>query len=117
MIARTWSGRTAAEDAGRYLEYLLETGVREYRRTPGNRGVYVLRKVEDGRAVFLLISLWDSMEAVRGFAGPDPERAVFYPEDERFLVEFDETVEHYEVLAGPGSGGAGEKPGGEGDLP
>ena len=51
----------------------------------------------DGRTEFVMFTLWDSLEAVRGFAGDDPETAVFYPEDERFLVERDLTTAHYEV--------------------
>jgi heme-degrading monooxygenase HmoA len=98
VIARTWAGATRAEDADRYLEYLHATGFREYRVTPGNQGVLALRRLEGERAEFLLVSLWDSMEAVRRFAGDEPERAVFYPEDERFLVERDERVRHYEVV-------------------
>lgn len=97
MIARLWSGAVRQEDGERYLEYLEETGIAEYRSTEGNRGVMVLRRDRGGRMEFLLISLWDSMEAVRRFAGPEPERAVFYPEDDRFLVQRAETVEHYDV--------------------
>ncbi len=98
MIARIWRGATRAQDADTYVEYLNATGLREYRDTAGNQGVLALRRVNDDRAEFLLISLWDSMEAVRRFAGAEPERAVFYPEDERFLIERDERVEHFEVL-------------------
>ena len=106
MIARAWSGVTSAEDSAPYLEYLRETGVGTCRRTPGNEGVYVLRKVEADRATFLFLSLWESMEAVKRFAGGAPERAVFYPEDERYLLERDEGVEHWEVLVRPdGAGG------------
>jgi heme-degrading monooxygenase HmoA len=98
MIARIWRGATRAEDGADYVEYLEATGLREYRDAPGNRGVLALRRQEGGRAEFLLLTLWDSMDAVRGFAGDDPERAVFYPEDDRFLVERGERVEHYEVV-------------------
>ncbi len=102
MIMRSWRGSTTLADAEAYYQYIQETGIKGYQSTPGNRGVYVLRRTVDGRAEFLLLSLWDSMEAIHRFAGPDPERAVFYPEDERFLVEFDRTVNHYEVLFQPG---------------
>lgn len=105
MIARTWSGKTSAEDGDRYLEYLHETGVRACRATPGNRGIYVLRKDDGEQAAFLFLSLWDSMEAVERFAGNEPERAVFYPEDDRFLVERDQTVEHWEVTVEPDAAG------------
>jgi heme-degrading monooxygenase HmoA len=97
MIARTWRGATQAQDAEAYLEYLRRTGLAEYRKTPGNRGVLGLRRIVKDRAEFLLISLWDSREAIRQFAGDDIEKAVFYPEDERFLVERDDYVSHFEV--------------------
>lgn len=96
-IARLWRGATRARDADRYLEYLVATGVRESRAVPGNLGVRVLRRIDGDRAEFLFVSLWDSMDAVRSFAGDEPERAVFYPEDEGFLVEREEVVRHYEV--------------------
>ncbi len=98
MIARTWRGATAAGDAEAYLDYLRETGFAQYRATPGNRGVLALRRHVDGRAELLLLTLWESAEAVRRFAGADPDRAVFYPEDERFLVAKDDRVDHFEVV-------------------
>jgi heme-degrading monooxygenase HmoA len=98
MIARTWRGATKAQDAETYLEYLHRTGFSEYRKTAGNRGVLGLRRTVKDRAEFLLISLWDSKEAIQRFAGDDIEKAVFYPEDERFLIERDDHVSHYEVV-------------------
>lgn len=98
MIARTWRGWTRSEDGERYLDYLHETGLTAYRDTPGNRGVLALRRYKDNRAEFLLVTLWESREAVLRFAGPDCERAVFYPEDERFLVNRDDHVDHFEVM-------------------
>jgi len=98
MIARTWRGATKAEDADAYVEYLEKTGFSEYRATPGNRGVLALRSVSGGRAEFLLLTLWESEEAIRRFAGDDISRAVFYPEDDRFLVERGERVDHFEVV-------------------
>ena len=98
MIARTWAGAVRAADADAYVEYLHRTGFPEYAGTPGNRGVLALRRRVGDRAEFLLVTLWDSEEAVRAFAGDDIERAVFYPEDDRFLVERGERVNHYEVV-------------------
>ena len=97
MIARTWRGATAAHDADAYLDYLHQTGLADYRRIEGNRGVLALRRIHDDRAEFLLVSLWDSEESIRQFAGDEIEKAVFYPEDERFLVDRDNHVFHYEV--------------------
>lgn len=98
MIARSWAGATRASDADAYLEYLHATGFAEYRATPGNRGVLALRRLAGERAEFLLLTLWESEEAIRRFAGDDIERAVFYPEDERYLIARDERVRHYEVV-------------------
>lgn len=98
MMARTWRGATRAEDADAYVEYLEKTGFSEYRATPGNRGVLGLRRMAGDKAEFLLVTLWESEEAIRRFAGEDIERAVFYPEDDRFLVERDEHVNHFEVV-------------------
>ena len=103
MIARIWHGITAAAKADAYLDYLNQTGVPDYQATTGNRGVYVLRRIEGDVAHFTLISLWDSMAAIEQFAGPEPEQARYYPEDKEFLLEFEPTVTHYEVLIRPES--------------
>ncbi len=100
MIVRIWHGVTPAAKCDEYFDYLDETGVPDYRATEGNRGVYVLRRIEGNRAHFLTISFWESIEAIEQFAGSDPERARYYPEDEEFLLDFEPTVEHYEVLVG-----------------
>jgi heme-degrading monooxygenase HmoA len=101
MIVRIWHGMTAAAKSDEYHDYLDRTGVPDYRATEGNRGVYVLRRIEGERAHFLTVSFWESIEAIKSFAGSDPERAKYYPEDEQFLLDFEPTVEHYEVLTGP----------------
>jgi heme-degrading monooxygenase HmoA len=105
MILRTWRGRTRIEDRDRYLRYLRETGIREYRATAGNRGVFVSWRERKGQAEFFLLTLWDSMHAVERFAGSSPEEAVFYPEDEDYLVDRDMHVDHYEVLEAPAAFG------------
>lgn len=98
MIARLWRGVTPASKADEYLDYLTQTGLKEYRHTQGNRGVRVLRRVEGEEAEFLLISLWESYEAIKRFAGEDYEKAVYYPEDAEYLLVMEETVQHYEVV-------------------
>ena len=97
MIARTWRGWTSADDAARYTDYVKETGVQGLGETEGNRGVYMLRRIDGNRAEFIVLSLWDSLEAIKAFAGDDIESAVFYPEDDDFLVEREWTCVHYEV--------------------
>ena len=56
------------------------------------------RRTEDGRTHFLLVTLWESWEAIRAFAGDDPERARYYPEDAEYLLELEPRVTHYEVV-------------------
>jgi len=101
MIARSWDGVTEAARADEYLEYVRRTGVSDLVSTDGNRGVYVLRKLEGERAHFRLVSLWDSMDGIRRFAGEDPEQARYYPEDARYLSHLEPRVEHYQVLIAP----------------
>ena len=98
MIARLWHGMTPADRADEYLDYLNSTGLPDYRRTPGNRGVYVLCRTEGDIAHFLLVSLWESYDAIRQFAGEDIEEARYYPADKDFLLEFEPRVTHYDVL-------------------
>jgi heme-degrading monooxygenase HmoA len=97
MIARIWRGRTPATKSDEYLEILERTGLKDYAETEGNRGVLLLRRISAGVAEFTALTLWDSMDAVRRFAGDDPERAHYYPEDPEYLLEMNPFVEHYEV--------------------
>lgn len=97
MIVRMWRGAVRPEDAEAYAAYIDETGMAEYGKTAGNRGAYMLRREAGALTEFVTVSMWDDWKAVRAFAGPHPERAVFYPEDDRFLVEREETVTHYDV--------------------
>lgn len=100
MIARLWRGVTPEARGEEYLDYLQETGVKACRATPGNRGVFVLRRLGSGGAEFLFVSLWESMEAIHRFAGPDADKAVYYSGDADYLLEMEPGVAHYEVLVG-----------------
>jgi heme-degrading monooxygenase HmoA len=104
MIARVWHGVVAAEKAEDYARYLADSdrGVRDYRRLPGNRGAYLLRRTDGDRVHFLLVSLWDSREAIAGYAGPDIERAQYFEYDRECLLDPDPLVTHYEVLVPAG---------------
>jgi heme-degrading monooxygenase HmoA len=97
MIARIWRGAVRAEDADEYVAYIDDTGMTEYKGTPGNRGAWMLRRDVGELTEVITFSLWDSLDAVKAFAGDDYETAVFYPEDDCFLVERDETCRHYDV--------------------
>lgn len=103
MIARVWHGvvpLVKAEDYGRYLSE-SDRGVRDYERVPGNRGACLLRRVDGDRVHFLLLSFWDSRQAIEGYAGPDIERAQYFPYDRECLLDPEPGVAHYEVLVAP----------------
>jgi antibiotic biosynthesis monooxygenase (ABM) superfamily enzyme len=97
VIARVWRGVTAAEDGDAYAAYIEETGTTNARKLAGSRGTLVLRHTEGGRTEFQTVILFNSLDDVRAFAGDDIERAVFYPEDDRYLIERDLAVTHYEA--------------------
>jgi heme-degrading monooxygenase HmoA len=98
VIARIWRGAVRPGDADEYAAYVRDTGVDEYRSTPGNKGAWILRRPVGDLTEIVAFSLWESMDAVRAFAGDDPSHSIYYPEDERFLVERSEVVEHYDVV-------------------
>ena len=97
MIARFWSGAVRSTDADEYAGYIQETGFAEYGRTPGNRGAWLLRREEQGVTEFIALSMWESIDAIRAFAGADIEAAVLYPEDERYLIGGESRTVHYDV--------------------
>lgn len=97
MIARIWQGAVRPDDGDAYAAYMLDTGLAVYAATPGNRGAWILRRDLDDRTEFLAVTLWDSLDAIRAFAGDDAEAAVYYPEDDRYLIERAPAVAHYEV--------------------
>jgi heme-degrading monooxygenase HmoA len=97
VIVRIWRGWTRPEDTKAYAEYITRTGIAEYEATPGNRGAYIVSRPDGDRTEFLTISFWDSRDSIVGFAGEDIDQAVFYPEDDQYLVDRETTVKHYVV--------------------
>jgi heme-degrading monooxygenase HmoA len=100
MIARMWRGWVRTERAAAYVDYIAGTGLAEYRGTAGNLGAQMLtRDLGDGRTEVVTLSWWESLDSIRGFAGDDVSVAVFYPEDDDYLVDRETTVTHFEVAA------------------
>jgi heme-degrading monooxygenase HmoA len=98
VITRIWHGSTRAEHADAYLRYLEESGIADYKNTPGNLGVQVLRRLDGERCHFWTVTRWDSYESIKGFAGEQYEQARYYPEDARYLLEFEPNVLHCETF-------------------
>lgn len=110
MIVRIWRGNTPLEKAEAYGALIARTGLKDYAATAGNRGALILRREDQGSAEFLVVSFWDDVEAIKRFAGQDPSRSVYYPEDDEYLLGKEPRVAHYEVVAGSvPSAGAGER--------
>ena len=97
MITRVWRGWTSAANADAYEELLRTKIFPEIGRLPGSRGATLLRRDSGGEVEFVTLTRFDSLEAVRGFAGEDYELAVISPEAEALLARGDERVAHYET--------------------
>ena len=102
MIARLWHGRTPIEEAGAYSQFLNARAIPDYKGTPGNLAVHILRRDDGSVAHFYTLTFWESLEAIRRFAGDPVARAKYYPEDRDFLLEFEPEVTHWEVVGGTG---------------
>ena len=102
MIARIWHGRTLTAKADEYERYLNASGVERMLKTDGNHGVEVLRKSDGPRTDFVVISYWESIDAVKRFAGKEFEKAVILDRDREFLIEVEPNVLHYEVVRAAG---------------
>lgn len=98
MIVRVWHGRTSTQDADEYTDFMKRRAAPDYSSVAGLKKLYFLRRNAEDAAHFLLVTIWDSMEAVKRFAGDQPEKAKYYPEDDAFLLEKEETSALYEIF-------------------
>ena len=99
-ILRMWKGQATPEKAEKYVQHARKHVFPELRRIEGHRGAYLLRRAMNGAVEFVVLTLWDSMDAVRKFAGAKPQRAVVAPDAQALLSRFDDFVSHYEVVEG-----------------
>jgi heme-degrading monooxygenase HmoA len=99
MIVRIWHGRTARERADDYAAFLTLRAIPDYRGTAGNLEVAILRRDEAGVSHFLTVTRWESEDAIRAFAGSELLKAKYYAEDKDFLLEFEDEVQHYVLVA------------------
>ena len=101
MIARLWHGYASGDDAAAYEQLLRAEVLPAINRIDGSRGAYLLRREHADRTEFVTVTLWDSLDAVRAFAGEDYEAAVVSDEARALLDAFDERSAHYEVRVAP----------------
>lgn len=98
MIARMWHGRVPTVKAAAYREFLNARAIPDYQSVDGNLSVHILERTEGEVTHFITLTFWRDMQSIQAFAGEDPEAAKYYPEDSDFLLEFEPTVIHYEVV-------------------
>jgi heme-degrading monooxygenase HmoA len=99
-VVRMWRGWIETVNRAEYVAYVERTGLAGYHETPGNRGAFIMaRDHEDGRSTIVTVSYWESFDAIRAFAGDEIDRARFYPEDDRFLVDREWIVTHFVIDA------------------
>ena len=99
MIVRIWHGRTPRGKADEYAAFLTERAIPDNRDTEGNLEVTILRRDEQDVSHFMMVTRWDSEDAIRAFAGPDPRKTKYYAEDRGFLLELEPEVQQYELVA------------------
>ena len=99
MICRMWHGRTLRAKADAYAIFLAQRAIPDYRSVPGNLSVAVMRRDEKDVTHFLTVTHWESEDSIRAFAGAEPHKAKYYPEDQGYLLEFEPQVQHYTVTA------------------
>jgi len=99
MIARIWQGKTKIEHLDEYTEFMEARAIPDYKKTVGFVKLTFMRRTDNKFAYFNLITFWESIDAIKNFAGSDIEKAKYYIEDKTYLLDFPEKVLHYEVFA------------------
>jgi heme-degrading monooxygenase HmoA len=98
VIVRTWSARATRSGAADYHAYFAGTLLPELRGLAGFAGGYLLSREDGGVVELTTHTLWDSLDAIRAFAGEDISRSVVEPEAQAVLLDFDRTAVHRDVL-------------------
>jgi len=97
VIARVWKGTARPEHADAYVAHLREKTFPQLSAIAGHRGAYVLRRDRGGIVDFTVITLWESLDAIRAFSGSDPEAAVVPPAAQALLASYDDRAVHWDV--------------------
>ncbi|GEM_PF-881250 len=105
VIARAWRAQAAADRAPAYAEHVRSHVLPALRRQPGYMRMLLLQRPASGMVEITVVTLWQSLDAIRGFAGPDVERAVVAEEAAALLAQYDSRAQHYEVVLSDETGG------------
>ena len=96
-VARVWHGVTPKSKRSEFIHYVGVTSMEEIRKTEGNLGAWLFTRDVGDNTEFLLVSLWDSEESIKRFAGSDIKKAKYYTRDSEYLAELEPSVTHFEV--------------------
>lgn len=98
MIARVWNGKVLIKNAEVYQQYLMDTGITDYKKMAGNKGVQLLCRKDDEYAYFTVTTYWESIDQIKLYAGKNIEQAKYYSEDEKYLIDIEYILNHYKVV-------------------
>jgi antibiotic biosynthesis monooxygenase (ABM) superfamily enzyme len=101
MIARVWHGTTTPENADSYESMLKPELLPGISKVPGFKGSYFLRRNVGDEVEFITILLWESLDALKAFAGPNYEVSIIPEERRKYLKRHDESAQHFEVISHP----------------
>lgn len=97
-MMRLWHGEVAIDQADEYEQFMIDRAAPDYASVDGLLKLYFQRRDEDDIAHFLLVTIWDSLESIKKFAGARPELAKYYPEDDNFLLEKEKYTSMYDIF-------------------
>jgi heme-degrading monooxygenase HmoA len=96
VITRIWHGRSKTEDAETYKQFVIETGVSDYKSIKWNLGCQIWQQQENDVAHIYTVSWWDSYKSIKQFAGEDYSKVKYYEEDKQYLLKFEPEVQHFD---------------------
>lgn len=97
MIARVWRGITRLDEADAYLAHIRDRIMPAVRNQPGLVDFWTLRRVQGDTCEFQLVTVWESMDAMQAWAGVRPDAAIYFDEDDRYLLAMEPLVRIYEI--------------------
>lgn len=100
MVVRIWRGQSTPENADAYFKHVTEKVFPSLKEIQGHQGAYLLQRETGGQVEFLAVTLWDSLEVIRQFAGDDAETAIVEPAAKVVLSDFDDFARHYDLTYG-----------------
>jgi len=102
MIERVWSARTTREGARAYADHFRRVVVPELGAIAGYRGARLMEREQDGGIEIVVVTRWQTLDAIRAFAGNEIDRAVVHDEAAALFTDHDRTVRHYGIVVADG---------------